>query len=59
MAEKENKERYTEGAIPTQTAPVIVDTSKKLEDETRILTTETALAKILNKLETIEKALVS
>lgn len=60
--EKENKaskERFIEGAVTTQTSPVVVDTSKKEDDEARVLSTEAALAKILSKLEGIEKALLN
>jgi len=57
MPKEEQKERYVEGSVATQTAPVVLDTSKK-EGEDRILSNEAILAKILNKLEVIEKAVL-
>jgi len=54
--EKEGKkEKFVLGSVATQTAPVVIDTSKEEEDEERVLSTEAALAQILNKLEDIEK----
>ena len=57
--EDEKKETFIEGEVSTQTQPVIVDTSRKQEDSKRVLTTEAALAQILNKLDNIEKAVLN
>ena len=53
MAKEEKKQKYAVVEIATQTAPVILDN----ETEERH-TIETALAKILNKLEELNKAMV-
>jgi len=57
MAKEKKEERFAESVIATQTAPVILDKTKGADSPDRILTTESALAKILNKLESIEKAI--
>jgi len=50
---KEEKERWVEGEIPTQTAPVIIDLEDK-NPETRVYTVERALVQVLNILEELK-----
>lgn len=55
--EKKHEVRFTYGEVPTQTEPVIVDNSKKEEDESRIINVTTALVKILNNQEQLKTLL--
>ncbi len=57
MVKDKKEERFAESSIATQTAPVIIDNTKDADSPDRVLTTESALAKILNELEVIKKAI--
>ncbi len=55
---EEKKDTFVAGEVVKETEPAVLDTSKKPEEPDRVLSTEAALAKILNKLEDIEKAVL-
>lgn len=55
--EEKKEEQFKLGAIATQTEPVIVDTSKKEDEEGRTMKTEEALTKLLNDVSKLMKLL--
>ena len=57
MPENKKEEKFVLGEVATQTAPVIIDTTKKPEEENRTLTTEEALIRVLNNQEKLMKLL--